>query len=263
MLQDPKKGSAAKSIITIIVLVVLAIGLFLFFNRSNNSTEVASDSNKASNANTTNVNTSQTTNTSNPQPSENDQPIPKSLKLEVPFTPQAPTANWDELHNEACEEASIIMANAYFNNITSLPPATVEREISKLTKYQQDTFGYYLSITTPEAAKMAQEVYGLKAEMETMSEAVVKQALANGKLVILPANGQMLGNPNFTAPGPIYHMLVITGFDGDTFITNDPGTKRGEDYKYSYQVLEDAAGNWSHTAYEVNRSDKRVIIVSK
>ena len=107
------------------------------------------------------------------------------------------------------------------------------------------------------------EVYDFKTELKTMTEQTVKQALANGKLVILPANGQMLGNPYFTAPGPIYHMLVITGFDGDKMITNDPGTKRGEDYKYDYDVLEDAAGNWSNTAHEVNLSDKRIIILSK
>ena len=41
--------------------------------------------------------------------------VPSELHLRVPFTPQAPTANWDELHNEACEEASVLMAAAYFN----------------------------------------------------------------------------------------------------------------------------------------------------
>src|SRR5688572_5442442 len=44
-----------------------------------------------------------------------DPALPKTLLLKVPFTPQAPTANWDELHNEACEEASSLMAAAYFN----------------------------------------------------------------------------------------------------------------------------------------------------
>ena len=29
--------------------------------------------------------------------------IPDKFLLQVPFTPQAPTANWDEMHNEACE----------------------------------------------------------------------------------------------------------------------------------------------------------------
>src|SRR3954467_10835183 len=42
-----------------------------------------------------------------------DPALPRTLLLKVPFTPQAPTANWDELHNEACEEASSLMAGLY------------------------------------------------------------------------------------------------------------------------------------------------------
>mgnify|MGYP001612522819 CR=1 FL=1 len=92
--------------------------------------------------------------------------LKSAILLPVPFTPQAPTANWDQLHNEACEEASIIMANAYFSSSPSAPgkgriqeksnqsnadnmlidPKTVESEIQKLTDWQQQTFGYYLSI---------------------------------------------------------------------------------------------------------------------
>lgn len=259
MLKHPKSGSAKKSILIIILLVSLAIGLFLLFARGD-SNELASNTNKASNNNSSTGNINSNTPIILRGP---DVEIPSSLKLSVPFTPQAPTANWDELHNEACEEASIIMAQAYFNGITSLPPATVEHEINKLTKYQKDTFGYYLSINTSETARMAKDVYGLQTEIVKVSERNIKQALAEGKLVIFPAQGQMLGNPNFTSPGPVYHMFVITGYDGSTFITNDPGTRNGKDYKYSYSTLEAAAGNWSHTDYDMNLSDKRMIIVSK
>ncbi len=256
MLKHPKPHSLQKTIITIILLLGIAAGGFLLLNQNG----------KTNTYNHGDENFGEQTKTEEQNKAESDlasKPIPKELQLVVPFTPQAPTANWDELHNEACEEASIIMANAYFNNITSLPPTTVEKEISKLTEYQKKTFGYYLSITTPEAARMTEEVYGLKAEMKTMTEQVIKQALSNGQLVILPANGQMLGNPYFTAPGPIYHMLVITGYDGSTFITNDPGTRRGHNYKYDYKTLYEATGNWNHNTHEVDLSDKRIIIVSK
>ncbi len=66
--------------------------------------------------------------------------IPATLMLPVPFTPQAPTANWDAPHNEACEEASAIMAAAYFAGSTdvNLKPDYVESEIAKLTKWQED-----------------------------------------------------------------------------------------------------------------------------
>ena len=66
----------------------------------------------------------------------------------------------------------------------------------------------------------------------------LKRVMADG-LVIVPTNGQALKNPNFTRPGPLQHMLVITGYDPATreFITNDPGTRKGEGYRYEEDIL--------------------------
>lgn len=194
---------------------------------------------------------------------EPEKPIPATLALTVPFTPQAPTANWDELHNEACEEASAIMAYAYYNDISSLPASYVETKISELTKWQTDHYSYYLSINNAETVKMLKEAFGLNAELVDMSENAIKRALAENKLVIMPANGRLLGNPYFTPPGPIYHMLVITGFNTKGFVTNDPGTRRGKDYFYTYKTLYESNGNWSHNDHAVDLSEKQIIIVSK
>ncbi len=194
---------------------------------------------------------------------EQHQPIPPTLALTVPFTPQAPTANWDELHNEACEEASAIMAYAYYNDITSLPATYVETKINELTQWQTDNYGYYLSINNQEVVRMLKEVFSLDAKLVDTSELTIKQALADNKLVIVPANGRLLKNPNFKQPGPIYHMLVITGFNEKGFITNDPGTRRGKDYFYTYKTLYESNGNWSHSDNAVDLTDKQIIIVSK
>lgn len=57
--------------------------------------------------------------------------------------------------------------------------------------------------------------------------------------MVVPTNGRALGNPNFTAPGPERHMLVLIGYDPETkeFITNDPGTRQGRHYRYHEEVL--------------------------
>lgn len=190
-------------------------------------------------------------------------PLPPSLLIKVPFTPQAPTANWDELHNEACEEASAIMANAYFSQIKSLPPAAVEAEISKLTSWQNENFGYHLSIDNKELVRMIEANYELEAEIVPITETTIKRALADNKLVIWPGNGQIIGNPYYTQPGPIYHMMLITGYNEQGLIANDPGTKRGQDYQYSYQTLYDATGTWYHEREELDLSEKNIIIVSQ
>jgi hypothetical protein len=58
-------------------------------------------------------------------------------------------------------------------------------------------------------------------------------------------------------------MLVLTGYDGDTFITNDSGTRRGAGYRYPYGVLEKAAGDWVHASSKTDTSIKVAILVSK
>jgi hypothetical protein len=192
--------------------------------------------------------------------------LPSKLFLEVPFTPQAPTANWDELHNEACEEASVLMAAAYFKGDTRsmIPAEEAEQEIQKLTKWEQDNLGYYLSIDAKETVDMITSVYGLKAELVTnFSETTFKTALNEGKLVIVPVNGRLLGNPYFKQPGPIYHMFVITGYKNNQFIVNEPGTKRGHDYEYSYETIRNAIGDYDHNTKETDPSKPVVIIVSK
>lgn len=207
--------------------------------------------------------------------------------LSVPFTPQAPTANWDELHNEACEEASAIIAASFLSQDSTLgksvniipkysrtknppdpydlrlDPVFVESEIDKLTNWQTDNFGYHLSIDTYETAKMIEAVYNLKAEVIPFDvETLERTYLSGDKIIIVPANGQLLNNPNYKQPGPKYHMLVITGYNPTQFITNDPGTRNGYNYTYDKQILENAVGNWDHNKQEVDLSNKLMIIIS-
>lgn len=255
-----------KVVIAIFTILILGSAYFLISKSKtttlSESQSQSSQQNSAQNLSSAEQSPTNNSNT-NTDGTNEEKPLPTKVSLKVPFSPQAPTANWDELHNQACEEVSGIMANAYFNGVTSLPTATVEKEINALTKWQQDNFGYNLSITTEETVKMIEANFKLKVEIATIDENTIKRALSENKLVLLPANGQMLNNPYFKQPGPVYHMLVLTGYNKDTFITNDPGTKRGENYEYKYSTLEAATGNWNHDTESVNLSDKKIIIVSK
>ena len=91
-------------------------------------------------------------------------------------------------------------------------------------------------------------------------------ALRDGGVVLVPMNGQKLRNPYFTAPGPERHMLLIRGYDPSTkeFITNDPGTKRGENYRYSEATIIDAILVYPTGHHEPANEDlKGMIIVKK
>ena len=200
------------------------------------------------------------------QPSTETPENPTSLNLLIPFTPQAPTGNWDLLHNEACEEASAIMAAAYFSGDTrtKIPAEEVEKQISDLTTWLDQRFGYHLNTTAKETAQMIEGFYGLKAEVfsnYTLQD--IKNQLNLNHIVILPVNGQMIGNPYYKQPGPIYHMLVVRGYDGTKIITNDSGTKRGENYSYSFSTIQNSAADWDHATDTIDESKTVMIVVSK
>lgn len=204
-----------------------------------------------------------------PQDTSSNEPpkeIPDKFLLQVPFTVQAPTANWDEMHNEACEEASAIMVAAYFSGDTRkvLPASEVEKQISNLTQWQEKEFGYSLDSTAAETAEMIRAVYSLKAELvSNFSEKDIREALLAKKVVILALSGQKLGNPYFKQPGPIYHMIVVRGYTQKELITNDPGTKRGENYPYTFETLKKAGADWNHSTNTIDVGKSVMIVVSK
>jgi len=203
----------------------------------------------------------------NYQPNDNaPTTLPKTVMLKVPFTPQAPTANWDELHNEACEEASALMAGLYFGGDTdpTIPPDKAEAEITKLVNWENQTYGYSLDTTSAETAKMIEQVYGLHTKLlNGFSENDVKTELAQGHLVLVSTDGRLLGNPNYKQPGPPHHMLVIKGYDSQGIVTNDSGTKNGRNYSYYFATIYSAAGDWDHGAKAVDTGNKVAIIVWK
>jgi len=191
---------------------------------------------------------------------------PTALLLKVPFTSQAPTANWDQVHNEDCEEAVSVMADQYFsgNTQTNLPATLADGEMSKLNDWEQKTFGYNLDITSAEAAQMMQQVYGLQTKMiNNFTAQDIKDQLNQNHLVIISENGQLLGNPNYKQPGPIHHMLLIKGYTSNGFVTNDSGTRNGLNYPYTFNTLYNAAADWDHSTNTVDAGKKIAIVVWK
>ena len=189
--------------------------------------------------------------------------LPDQIFMPVPFTPQAPTANWDTLHNEACEEAVSIMAAAYFasSTVANLAPAEVEKAITKLTAWQDKTYGYHLDTTTAETARLLETVYRLKTRLvKDFTAQDLKTALSRGRLVAISENGRLLDNPYYKRPGPLHHMLLLKGYGADnTFITNDSGTKRGLNYPYTFATILEAAADWDHAQSSVDATQKIAI----
>ncbi len=211
-----------------------------------------------------------TTKPDEPAPTPNPAGLPSSVLLKVPFGSQAPFSNWDELHGEACEEASMIMVDQFLAGKTSITPHTMEQEILDLVEWETKA-GYKIDSTADEVVTILKKYFNISSHTVTdVSLERIKQELANGKPIIIPAAGRLLGNPNFTGEGPIYHMLVLRGYDDakKEFITNDPGTRKGEQYRYKYSVFLNAIHDWDHgraqggmTNEEIAQGRKVMIVI--
>lgn len=171
-------------------------------------------------------------------------PVQPKIWPAVPFISQAPTSEWgkSEFQN-GCEEAAALMVHAWRSGKT-YTKEVAKRELIAMARYQEKQIGQAIDTDTLDTAEVLLRGYFAILDYRVTYDFTLddlKSALMDG-LVIVPTNGRTLKNPNFTLPGPLQHMLVVTGYDTTTkeFITNDPGTRKGESYRYSEQVLFDA-----------------------
>lgn len=233
----------------------IAQNTVIFPGPSTSSTEKNADSNSKN----INIGATQPTN----QSGQNDNaPIPQRVLIKVPFTPQAPFAQWDQFHEESCEETALIMVK-YFLDGKTLDANTAENEIQKMIKFEITKYGDYVDSNAQQIVTMAHDFYGIN-NMKVIydfKKEDLKKYLARGKPIIIPAAGQLLGNPNFKYPGPPYHAVVLIGYDGDIIITNDSGTRKGAGYRYNINTLYNAIHDFPGNRDKITEGRKAMIIV--
>lgn len=185
--------------------------------------------------------------------------IPDSLNIKMTFFPQAPYADWALPYQEACEEASILLAANLLNKM-NLDKKTFNIELLKLIEWEKVRFGDYLHTNTSQTEIMINEYFKLKTILhEDPTFEKIASIIAKGNIIIAPFAGKLLKNPYFTNGGPKYHMLVIKGYNLTTkeMITNDVGTRRGLDFVYSWECIQNAIHDWND---EDILSGKKLII---
>ncbi|MFH0805062.1 MAG: C39 family peptidase [Patescibacteria group bacterium] len=211
----------------------------------------------------TNLNTNGATNVNSPaNVNVNAAPavLPAEFNLDVPFTTQSPYARWTEQDEESCEEAAALIVHYYWQNKTFTQPVATQ-ELQTIVDYEMRTFGFYKDTTAEQTAEFIRGLWGYKKVVVTYDFILddIKKEVAQGRPVILPTAGRMLGNPNFKSPGPLYHMLVVRGWTKRMITTNDPGPRKGEGYQYSPDVLLNAIHDWN--GGDVDTGRKVMIVV--
>ncbi|MDD5341826.1 MAG: C39 family peptidase [Patescibacteria group bacterium] len=264
-----------KAIIWAIIVVVIGVGLSLGYQKRAALSEwwdsltkpdipAAQPSTSFTNANANslaNVNTNTNIN-NNAAPEQKSLPV--EINLKVPFTSQAPFANWDLPYQEACEETASLMVHHYLQDKPFASKDEADKEILELVDFENEKYGAYEHTTAKQTVQLIKDKWGYKqVDLLLGSEVTIeriKQEVANGYPVIVLAAGRELGNPNYKQPGPLYHALVIKGYLKDgTIITNDPGTRKGADYLYAPNTLLEAIHDWNNG--DVPNGQRNMIIV--
>lgn len=189
----------------------------------------------------------------------------RNILFNVPFASQAPLGNWDDpVFQNGCEEASVFMAMLWVEG-KQTTAKDVEKAILALSNFEQKKYGNFLDTSAADTARLIQDYFGYQnvSVKSNINIDDIKTELWDGNLVIVPVNGRKLKNPFYTPPGPERHMLVIIGYDSQnkTFITNDPGTRRGKTFQYPEHVLGEALRDYETGYHEPIKEIKKVMIV--
>lgn len=193
----------------------------------------------------------------------------KRILQKVPFIAQAPFGDWkNPRQQDGCEEASSLMAVLWARGKTMTPQQGLT-EILTIAAYEEKTVGTYHDTSAEDTLKHVINGYFQYTNARVRTNITtndIRDELYKGNIVIIPANGQKLGNPNFTAPGPERHMLVIIGYNPaiDRFITNDPGTRKGAGYQYTPNAIQRSLLNYPTGHHEpIVTPSTAMIVVSK
>ena len=188
---------------------------------------------------------------------------PEEINLSVPWMSQAPYADWSMPYQEACEEACMIMVDRFYKKQTGrITLDDADKSIRDLVDYENKVLGFYKDTTAEETAKVIRDYFGYidVRVIPFQSSEDIKNIVGRGYPVIIPFSGKNLNNTNFRNGGPLYHMLVIKGYTKQgMFITCDPGTRKGEDYLYTFQNIVDSAHDWN--GGDVEKGGKFMIVV--
>lgn len=193
-----------------------------------------------------------------------------TLAASFPFIIQAPTANWqDSRQQNACEEASSLMAVAWARGETLPTGQQAEKKITGMHDWETRRYKVGNDTSAKDTAERLLATYQSFTNYQVINKislAELKKNLQAGRVVMAPMNGKKLLNPNFSDNGPDLHMLLIIGYDKlkKEFITNDPGTRRGQNYRYPEARLYDAIRDYPTSEIKIVRDlGKNVIVVSK
>jgi len=154
------------------------------------------------------------------------------------------------------------MLDAYYKGY-NLSPLFAKDELLKMVDWETER-NWGNSISLAHVQEVAEWYMGNSFSFHIQKEPSIegiKQTLSAGNPVLVVAYGKSLDNPNFREGGPEYHALIIRGYNQDGFITNDPGTRNGKEFFYTYDNLMSSIHDWN--AGDVEHGEAVVLVAER
>ncbi|MBI5221653.1 MAG: C39 family peptidase [Candidatus Magasanikbacteria bacterium] len=176
-----------------------------------------------------------------PQPAQAQEK--EVVKIKVPYTSEVPLGRWTKPWNNACEEASMVMAESYYSGFESMDKGTAVKYMSPLFTIENKIFGGNADSDSVRTAKLLNDYLSVNALIKTAPTLEeIKDQLRQRKPVITFHYAKEIKNSNYhwRAGGSYYHVMLLVGFDDNTneFLVHDSGDdKTGEYHRYSYDVI--------------------------
>lgn len=194
--------------------------------------------------------------------------LPNTHLIKTAFIQQAPEKNWDLPWQDTCEEGALLTVSYYYLHQT---PSLSEQKAAILTMLDyENSQNFPIDINLSQMALVAANYLHFTPQIidhPTIDQ--IKQSIAAGVPVIVPANGKILfaENAHFKSGGPWYHNIVVLGYDdiSQLFTVHDVGTQFGAYFHYSYKLLMSAIHDFppSLNKEDINSGTPRVLILLK
>ncbi len=160
----------------------------------------------------------------------------EKLPTVIPFVSQAPYGVWIDPWASFAEEASAYMAYLWVNGLEKPAGEVAGQALLSLRDWELANLGAYQDSDLDQTLRILTEFYQLQAQISyDVTRETMQAHLDQGSILLVPV--QNLENPHYGEPGPVFHMLLIYGYEGENFLSNDPGTSRGEGYSYENQKI--------------------------
>lgn len=184
----------------------------------------------------------------------------------VPFVSQAPFRVWDLPYKEFCEEASVLTLDLWKQGKQTPSADVLDRLLREVQAWEIANLRTWEDTTADETVRLLREYFGYADArvVRDVTIAAMKAELDAQRPLIVPAAGRELSSPYYKPPGPLYHMLVVIGYDDATreFITNDVGTNtKGAGFRFAYDDLFGAMGDWDSGRGAPDTSQKVMIVM--